>query len=126
MMFAELYNINILSIFPINLESHEILLQSGILQTYGISQHLISLFTGIFSVLLLVLSISSYKKTGLKNVMYAGCAFGLYAVRFFIDSFDEIHNIIDDNQTNLLNSVINLAILIFFFLAIIKRNKYKP
>src|SRR5690242_7906435 len=117
-----LHQANILSIFPINFESYKIMLQSGIAQTYGISQHLISLLTGIFSVLLLLLSISSYRKTGLKNILYAVGAFGLFAVRLFIDSFDEIHNILDDNELNLLNSIIILAILILFFLSIVKRN----
>ncbi len=105
--------LNTLSIFSMNIEP------------LGISQHLISLFTGIFSILLLLLSISSYRIIGLKNILYAASAFGLFAIRLFIDSFDEIHNILDDNQINLLNSFINLAILILFFLAIIKRNKYK-
>jgi|SRR5215212_6859952 len=96
-----------------------------IFETAGITLHLISLLTGLFSILLLLLSISAYRKTGLKNILYAAGAFGLFAIRLFIESFDEIHNILDDKQINLLNSVITLAILILFFLAIVRRNKYR-
>jgi hypothetical protein len=93
------------------------------IEPIGITQSLISLFIGIFSILLLLLSISSYRKTGLKNILYAAGAFGLFAIRLFIEVFDEIHDIVDNYLLSFLNSSITLAILILFFLAIIKKNK---
>jgi hypothetical protein len=112
-LFIGLFNVNFFSLFSTEIEP------------IGITQHLISLFIGIFSILLLLLSISAYRKTGLKNILYATGAFGLFAIRLFIESFDEIHDVLDDNKISFLNSFITLAILILFFLAIIKRNKYR-
>lgn len=122
-MVMEMHDTSILSVFPISFEPFKIMLQSP--QTYGISQHLISLFIGVLSVLLLILYLSSYRKTGLKNILYPAGAFALFAARLFIDSFDEIHNILNDDQLNLLNNIITLAILLLFFLAFVKKNKYK-
>ncbi len=93
------------------------------IEPLGITQQLISLFIGIFSILLLLLSISAYRKTGLKNILYAAGAFGLFAIRLFIEVFDEIHDIVDTYLLTFLNSTVTLAILILFFLAIIKKNK---
>jgi hypothetical protein len=112
-LFIGLFNVNFFSLFSTEIEP------------IGITQHLISLFIGIFSILLLLLSISAYRKTGLKNILYATGAFGLFAIRLFIESFDEIHDVLDDNKISFLNSFITLAILILFFVAIIKRNKYR-
>jgi hypothetical protein len=99
------------------------LLFSMDIEPIGITQHLISLFIGIFSILLLLLSISSYRKTGLKNILYAAGAFGLFAIRLFIEVFDENYDIVDNYLLAFLNSFVTLAILILFFLAIIKKNK---
>ena len=93
------------------------------IEPLGITQHLISLFIGIFSILLLLLSISAYRKTGLKNILYAAGAFGLFAIRLFIEVFDEIHDIVDTYLLTFINSTVTLAILILFFLAILKKNK---
>ena|SRR6478609_1720978 len=104
---------------PLNLFSN----YSMDIEPLGITQNLISLFIGIFSILLLLLSISSYKKIGLKNILYAAGAFGLFAIRLFIEIFDENYDILDTYLITFLNSSITLAILILFFLAIIKKNK---
>ncbi len=95
------------------------------IEPIGITQHLISLFIGIFSVLLLLLYIQAYRKIGLKNILYASDTFGLFAIRLFIEVFDENYDIVDNYLLSFLNSSITLAILILFFLAIIKRNKYR-
>jgi hypothetical protein len=92
-------------------------------QLFGIIHEFIYLFIGIFSLLLLLLSISSYRKTRLNNLLYAAGAFGLFAVRLFIEAIDANYDIADDYSISFLNSSITLGILILFFLAIVKRNK---
>ena len=72
-----LFNVNFFSPFPMDTEP------------IGITQHLISLFIGILSILLLLLSISAYRKTGLKNILYAAGAFGLFAIRLFIEILED-------------------------------------
>lgn len=42
-----------------------------------------------FSVLLLGLSISAYRKTTLKGIIYAAIAFGLFAVQLFFEYFED-------------------------------------
>src|ERR671911_345419 len=54
-----------------------------------------------FSVLLLALSISAYKKTALRRILYAAVAFGLFAIQMFFG--------------------ITLAILVLFFMAIVRK-----
>ncbi len=110
MLFMGLAKINF-SIFSIDIEP------------LGVTQNLISLFIGIFSILLLIMSISSYRKTGLKNILYATGAFGLFAIRLFIGVLDENYNIWDSYVMSFTSSLLTLVILVLFFLAIIKRNK---
>ena len=93
------------------------------IEPLGVTQNLISFFIGIFSILLLLLSISSYRKTGLKNILYATGAFGLFAIRLFIEVLEENYNIWDSYVVGFMSSSMTLAILVLFFLAIVKRNK---
>ncbi len=93
------------------------------IEPLGVTQNLISLFIGIFSILLLLVSISSYRKTGLKNILYATGAFGLFAIRLFIEVLEENFNIWVSYVVGFMSSSLTLAILVLFFLAIVKRNK---
>ena len=91
--------------------------------SYEVTEKLISILIGIFSILLLLLSISSYRKTGLRSILYAAGAFGLFAVSLFLEALDENYNILDNYLVDLFSSSITLTILILFFLAIVKKNK---
>ncbi len=93
------------------------------IEPFGLTQNLISFLIGVFSILLLLLSISSYRKTGIKNILYASGAFGLFAIRLFIEVLEENYNIWDSIIVGFVTSSLTLAILVLFFLAIIKRNK---
>src|SRR5262245_65953484 len=42
-----------------------------------------------FSLLLLGLSISAYRKTALKSIIYAAAAFGLFAAQLFFDYLED-------------------------------------
>jgi hypothetical protein len=110
-LFMGLAQINYYSAFSIDIEP------------LGLTQNLISLLTGVFSILLLLLSISSYRKTGIKNILYASGAFGLFGIRLFIEVLEENYNIWDSYFVGFVTSSLTLAILVLFFLAIIKRNK---
>src|SRR5689334_25383361 len=111
LLFIGLFDGNFFTLFSMDIEP------------LRITETIISLLIGIFSMLLLLLSISSYRKTGLKNILYAAGAFGLFAIRLFIEIFDESYDVLDTYLITFLNSFITLAILILFFLAIIRRNK---
>ena len=74
-----------------------------------------------FSLLLLGLSISAYKKTALKKILYAAVAFGLFAIQMFVDYLEDAFEAFDTPYTDLIFFGITLAILVLFFMAIVRK-----
>lgn len=79
--------------------------------------------TGIFSLLLLALSISAYRKTGLRKIMYAAAAFALFGIQLLFESIEDTFEVLDIGYGSLITSSMTLAILVLFFLAIVQKNK---
>ncbi len=94
-----------------------ILLQLGNIEISGI----IDLTIMIFSLLLLALSLLAFKNTGLKKILYAAGAFGLFAVSLFLEYAEESLDFLGEIDIDIVGSVITLGILILFFIAIVKR-----
>jgi hypothetical protein len=76
-----------------------------------------------FSLLLLGLSISAYKKTALKGIVYAAVAFGLFAVQLFFDYADDAVEGWEQPYNDVIYYAMTLGILVLFFLAVVRRNK---
>ena len=74
-----------------------------------------------FSLLLLALSISAYKRTALKRILYASIAFGLFAIQMFFDYLEDAVEAFDTAYTDIIFFGITLAILVLFFMAIIRK-----
>ena len=74
-----------------------------------------------FSLLLLGLSISAYKKTALKRILYASIAFGLFAIQMFFDYLEDAVEAFDTAYTDIIFFGITLAILVLFFMAIVRK-----
>ncbi len=74
-----------------------------------------------FSLLLLGLSISAYKKTSLKRLLYAAVAFGLFSIQMFFDYLEDAVPTFDTPYSDIIFFGITLAILILFFMAIVRR-----
>ena len=74
-----------------------------------------------FSLLLLGLSISAYKKTALKGIVYAAVAFGLFAVQLFFDYLEDALKGWEQPYNDVIFYAMTLAILVLFFLAVIRR-----
>ena len=74
-----------------------------------------------FSLLLLGLSISAYKKTSLKSIIYAAAAFGLFAAQLFFDYLEDAVAGWEQPYNDVIFYAMTLAILVLFFLAIIRR-----
>jgi hypothetical protein len=74
-----------------------------------------------FSLLLLGLSISAYKKTALKRILYAAIAFGLFAIQMFFDYLEDAVEGFDTAYSDIIFYGITLAILVLFFLAIVRK-----
>lgn len=95
-----------------------LLLQSELFE--GI-ERTIQAATGIFSVLLLALSISAYRRTGLKKLIFAAVAFALFAVQLLFESLEDTFEVLDTGYGSVLTSAMTLAILVLFFMAIIQK-----
>lgn len=76
-----------------------------------------------FSLLLLGLSISAYKKTAIKRIIYAAVAFGLFAVQMFFDYLEDAVEGFDTAYSDIIFYGITLAILVLFFIAIVRKSQ---
>lgn len=74
-----------------------------------------------FSLLLLGLSVSAYRKTGLRRLVYAAVAFGLFALQMFFDYLEDSVPAFDTPFSDIIFFAITLAILVLFFVAIVRK-----
>jgi len=74
----------------------------------------------VFSAVLTALSISAYLKTGLKKLKYAVVAFALFS-GFLVYEIMETLFSLDNPYTDIIIPSSVLVILIFFFLAVVKK-----
>ena len=81
----------------------------------------IKIAIAVFSLLLLALSISAYKRTALKRILYASIAFGLFAIQMFFDYLEDAVEAFDTAYTDIIFFGITLAILVLFFMAIVRK-----
>jgi hypothetical protein len=81
----------------------------------------IKIAIAVFSLLLLALSISAYRKTAFKKILYAAVAFGLFALQMFVDYLEDAIDAFDTPYTDIAFFGITLAILVLFFMAIVRR-----
>jgi hypothetical protein len=90
---------------------------------YDSIESIILAVTGVFSLLLLTLSILAYKRTGIKKIIFAAIAFSLFAIQLILESLEESLGILEDPPIgDILSSSLTLAILVLFFLAIVRKN----
>ena len=80
----------------------------------------IALGIAIFSLLLLALSITAFKKTGLRVTIYAIIIFALFAIQQILEYLQEIFITLDNPITDVIITSMTLAILVLFFLAIVR------
>ena len=74
----------------------------------------------LFAAILIALSISAYRNTHLKKILYAIMAFFLFGVFLFYEFLE--HNIPLDNPfTDIILPSMGLSILVLFFFAIVNK-----
>ena len=83
-------------------------------------ENAVALGIGIFSILLLALSITAYRKTRLTLTIYAIIIFALFAIQQSLDFLDDIFSSLDNPITSVIISSLTLSILVLFFLAIVR------
>ena len=74
-----------------------------------------------FSLVLFGLSLSAYRNSGMKRILFASGAFALFAIQLFFDYMEGFLDLLDEDMTDVIFSLITLGILILFFMAIVKR-----
>ena len=105
----------------------ELLLQSDIAEGeegwYDSIESIIQAAIGIFSLLLLGLSIMAYRRTGLKKIIFAAIAFSLFAIQLILEALEETIGILEEPPIgDILSASMTLAILVLFFLAIVRKS----
>ncbi|MHB8702514.1 MAG: hypothetical protein ACYC7D_16040 [Nitrososphaerales archaeon] len=84
---------------------------------FGIDE-LLDLAVGLFALVLLIVSLLSYRKTGLRRMLLISAAFGLFAVKTLLHHIGLLFLGWSAQTENLVFSVIDLMILATFFLAL--------
>jgi hypothetical protein len=74
----------------------------------------------IFSVILFALSITAYRNTGIKKILFAAAAFALFAIQLLVDTIGDYFGFFED-IADILVVLITFAILVLFFVAIVKK-----
>jgi hypothetical protein len=74
-----------------------------------------------FSLLLLGPSISAYRKTHIRRLVYAAVAFGLFSLQLFFDYLEDAIPAFDTPYSDIIFFGITLAILVLFFMAIVRK-----
>lgn len=76
---------------------------------------------GIVSLILFALAITAYKNTGIKKILFAAAAFALFTVQLLIDALEDSMGFLEEEVVDIFVPLITLAILILFFVAIVKK-----
>ncbi|MGI0033492.1 MAG: hypothetical protein ACRD97_09525 [Nitrososphaeraceae archaeon] len=88
---------------------------------YDLMEGMIYVAGGVFSILLLGLSISAYRNSGLKKLLYAISVFALFSIFLFYEYIEHTYRF-DTPITDLVFPSMALAILVLFFLAVVKKS----
>ena len=75
----------------------------------------------VLSAILIALTISAYRKSGMKKLRYAVIAFSLFCGFLIYENLENLFRI-DNPYTDIIIPSMGLAILVFFFIAVIKKN----
>ncbi len=89
-------------------------------ETFGIGDGL-EIGIGIFSLVLFALAITAYRNTGIKKILFAAAAFGLFGIQLLVDSLEDYIEFFEEQYIDILVPLITLSILILFFVAIVKK-----
>jgi hypothetical protein len=75
----------------------------------------------VFALVLFALSITAYRNTKIKKILFAASAFALFAIQLFVDSIEDYLGFLDEEITGIILKLMTFAILVLFFIAIVKK-----
>ena len=79
----------------------------------------------VFALLLLAVSISAYRRLRVKKMAYAAGAFSLFAIQLLYEYLEQSYHLLDEPYPDTILSIMTLAILVLFFVAILKKDRRK-
>lgn len=85
-------------------------------------ENVLKIGIGALSFLLLALTISAYRKTGFKKIVYAIVAFALFMSQALFDFLADNVKFVATAYNDVILLTMTLAILVLFFLTVVKRN----
>lgn len=88
---------------------------------YHLVEILLYIAGAILSAVLVALSVVSYHKSGLKKLLYATIAFLLFGMFLIYESLEYLYSL-DNPFTDIVIPLSGLAIILFFFLAVVKKS----
>ncbi len=77
----------------------------------------------VFALLLLTVSISAYKRLRIKKMAYAAGAFSLFAIQLLYEYLEQHFHFLDLPYPDIILASITLAIVVLFFIAILKNDR---
>jgi hypothetical protein len=86
------------------------------------TQELLDAAIAVFALVLLLLTLSAYRKTRLRRLILVSIAFGLFAVEVGITQLDDFVFAVGARTDELLTAAMELVILLLFFLAVVMRD----
>jgi hypothetical protein len=108
-----------MTVSPRPLQSVVIAYQVDVSAFEGI-ERVITIAIAALSILLLALSLSAYRRTHVRRLLYAAAAFGLFAVQTLVEFLEDISGV-GGSYAIVITPSITLAILVLFFLAIVSK-----
>jgi hypothetical protein len=100
-------------------------IEKFLLQIQGVTgiQNSLKIVIVVFSLLLLAISISAYRKTGFKKILYATAAFAIFGAQALFDFLSDYAKFFDTAYNEIIIPAMTIAILVLFFLAVVKRTR---
>jgi len=89
---------------------------------YGWLEQVIKIGIAALSLILLGLSISAYRRTSFRSMLYASAAFGLFAVQMVFEFLGDAFGV-GEPYNDIITPGITLAILVLFFMAIVRKGR---
>lgn len=74
-----------------------------------------------FALVLFALSITAYRNTKIKKILFAAAAFALFAIQIFVDSIEGYIGFLDEVITGIILKLMTFVILALLFIAIVKK-----
>jgi hypothetical protein len=81
----------------------------------------ISVGVGLFALLLLSISLTAYRRTRVKWMLFVSAGFALFAAKTLVQRIDLILPNADIPSVELSLTIMDLVILLLFFMALVKR-----